>query len=191
MDPTTSTPVVDLFRRYAQLYQMRNQQSGKLDAAHYAQWKEVSATLDNIFSGVYRLKPDELQTRSATKTTLRQHLPVDILRVPADTDVLCETRRSFFSGKFQDISTGGAYVHSAVKLHEESPIRLTFCTFRDETPLEIDGRVAWVNPRGKRKRTYLEGGGVQFVGCDEPNRRRLRDYVCELLEESLTRANLL
>ena len=191
MDPTTSAPVVDLFRNYARLYEMRNQQSGKLDATQDREWKDVTATLDNIFSGVYRPNPDDFQTKSTTKAALRQNLPVDLLRVPAEADVLCETGKSFFSGRFQDISTGGAYVHSPVKLQQETPIRLTFCTFRSDMPLELDGRVAWTNPRGARKRTYLEGGGVQFVECDEPKRLRLRDYVYELVEESLFRANLL
>jgi uncharacterized protein (TIGR02266 family) len=122
---------------------------------------------------------------------LRDKIPVDFLRVPADADVLCETRDNFFSGKLQDISVGGAYVHSMVPFRVDWPVRLTFCTFRDREPLELEARIAWSNPGGVRKQGLPEGAGVQFTNCDPRAKAQLKDYVYELVEDTLTRANLL
>jgi hypothetical protein len=57
--------------------------------------------------------------------------------------------------------------------------------------LELDGRIAWNNPGGKLKRVFGEGAGVQFVDCDGQIHRKLEDFVYELVEETLVKANLL
>ena len=128
-------------------------------------------------------KPNRLQ--------LRSQLPIEYLRVPTEVDVLCETPLNFFSARLQDISTGGAYVHAMVPFPEGSWLRLTFCTFRDEMPLELEGRVAWKNASGGCKDTLLEGAGVQFLNFEEKSRGRLKNYVYELVEDTLTKANLI
>ncbi len=70
MDPTTSTPVVDLFRQYARLYQLRNHSCGKLAPTDDKEWKELTVTLDSIFSGIYRPNSDEIETKPATRAAL-------------------------------------------------------------------------------------------------------------------------
>ena len=110
---------------------------------------------------------------------------------PTDADVLCETQDNFFAGKLQDISLGGAYVQAAVPFRLDSPLRLTFCTFDDHQPLELDGRVAWANPAGARKSSLPEGAGVQFTHRTDAYRAQLEDYVYELVEDTLSRANLI
>jgi len=190
MSPT-STAVADVFRQYVRLYELRNNQGGELEPSLENEWKEVSFTLDSIFSGMYQATPGETKTRLPRASSIRNLLPVHYLRVPVETDVLCETPSRFFSGKLQDISTGGAYVHSAVELEARSVVRLTFCTFRDRMPLELEGRVAWANPKGTKKKTLPEGAGVQFLNFEADSRRRLDDYVYELVEETLVRANLI
>lgn len=188
----TQSHIVDVFQQYTRLYKLRNETGGRLSPELQKEWVEVTFTLDSIFSGLYR--PD---SRSAENLTtggtrrFRDKIPVDFLRVPADADVLCETHDNFFSGKLQDISVGGAYVHSMVPFRVDSPVRLTFCTFRDREPLELEARIAWSNPGGVRKQTLPEGAGVQFTNCDSRSKAQLKDYVYELVEETLSRANLL
>jgi uncharacterized protein (TIGR02266 family) len=191
MIPTSSTQVVDIFRQYAKLYKLRNNLSGGLDPTLEKDWQEVSFTLESIFSGMYRPDPDETGLLPAQKPGFRTIVPLDFLRVPTETDVLCETSNAFFSGRLQDISTGGAYVHASVPFELDSKVRLTFCTFREEMPLELDGRIAWSNPGGRFKRILLEGAGVQFVDCDGQLRSKLEDFVYELVEDTLVKANLL
>jgi Tfp pilus assembly protein PilZ len=58
-------------------------------------------------------------------------------------------------------------------------------------PVELDGRVAWYNPGGVRKRCLREGAGVQFVDCEGLVRQQIEEFVYELVEETLVRANLL
>ena len=47
------------------------------------------------------------------------------------------------------------------------------------------------NPGGIRKHTFPEGAGVEFTNCDNPRRDQLQDYVYELVEHTLSRANLI
>lgn len=191
MIPTNSNQVIDVFRQYAKLYSLRNGSGGDLDSHQEKEWQEISFTLDSIFSGMYRPDPSELSLRPALKPEIRTELPLNFLRVPTETDVLCETSNAFFSGRLQDISTGGAYVHASVPFEIDSKVRLTFCTFRDDMPVELESRVAWHNPGGKRKSHFLEGAGVQFVDCDGNLRQQIETFVYELVEETLIKANLL
>lgn len=185
----TQSHIVDVFQQYTRLYKLRNETGGRLSPDLQKEWIEVTFTLDSIFSGLYR--PDARPDLGPPAKRFRDKIPVDFLRVPADADVLCETRDNFFSGKLQDISVGGAYVHTMVPFRVDSPVRLTFCTFRDREPLELEARIAWSNPGGIRKQGLPEGAGVQFTNCDSRSRKQLKDYVYELVEDTLTRANLL
>ena len=189
----TQSHIVDVFQQYTRLYKMRNETGGALSPELQKEWVEVTFTLDSIFSGLYRpdARPNESATAASAARRFRDKIPVDFLRVPADADVLCETRDNFFSGKLQDISVGGAYVHSMVPFRVDWPVRLTFCTFRDREPLELEARIAWSNPGGVRKHALPEGAGVQFTNCDPRSHAQLQDYVYELVEDTLTRANLL
>jgi uncharacterized protein (TIGR02266 family) len=189
----TQSHIVDVFQQYTRLYQIRNETGGRLSPELQKEWVEVTFTLDSIFSGLYRpdARPSDGVRTGPGPRRFRDKLPVDFLRVPADTDVLCETRDNFFSGKLQDISVGGAYVHTMVPFRVDSPVRLTFCTFRDREPLELEARIAWSNAGGIRKHALPEGAGVQFTNCDPRSRTQLQDYVYELVEDTLTRANLL
>jgi uncharacterized protein (TIGR02266 family) len=189
----TQSHIVDVFQQYTRLYKIRNETGGHLSPELQKEWVEVTFTLDSIFSGLYRpdARPNESAMAASAPRRFRDKIPVDFLRVPADADVLCETRDNFFSGKLQDISVGGAYVHSMVPFRVDSPVRLTFCTFRDREPLELEARIAWSNPGGVRKHALPEGAGVQFTNCDPRSHTQLQDYVYELVEDTLTRANLL
>ena len=188
--PALEPHIYEIFKEYSRLYQLRNDGQGQLSPDLQKEWVEVTFTLDSIFSGLYR--PDA-NTHDAAHfpRSLRNEVPVEFLRVPAEADVLCETTDNFFSGKLQDISVGGAYIHSPIPFRVNSTVRLTFCTFRDRQPLETDARIAWSNPGGIRKHTFPEGAGVEFTNCNHPRRDQLQDYVYELVEETLSRAHLI
>ena len=189
--PTVQSHIYDIFQQYSRLYQLRNQGDGQITPDQQKEWVEVTFTLDSIFSGLYR---PEVTLEDLPKTSaeiLRKKVPVDFLRIPTDADVLCETGSTFFSGKLQDISVGGAYVHSPIPFRVDSTVRLTFCTFRERQPLEVEGRIAWSNPGGVRKSDFPEGAGVQFMNCDQTRTTQLQDYVYELVEDTLSRAHLI
>ena len=188
---TTSVPIVQIFRQYSTLFQLRNLHGGKLESHLEKEWQQIVFTLESIFSGMYQPRAEDRKDKKPHRSELRSQLPIEYLRIPTEVDVLCETPLNFFSGRLQDISTGGAYVHAMVPFPEGSWLRLTFCTFRDEMPLELEGRVAWKNPSGSRKNSLLEGAGVQFLNFDESSRGRLQNYVYELVEDTLTKANLI
>ncbi len=188
--PALDSHIYDIFKQYSRLYELRNNGEGQLSPELQKEWVEVTFTLDSIFSGLYR--PDTQTVDAAgTRRSLRNKMPVEFLLVPAEADILFETKDNFFSGKLQDISVGGAYIYSPIPFRVDSTVRLTFCTFRDRQPLQIDARIAWSNPGGIRKHTFPEGAGVEFTNCDNPRRDQLQDYVYELVEDTLSRAHLI
>ncbi len=189
--PAVQAHIYDIFQQYSRLYQLRNRVDGQLTSKQQKEWVEVTFTLDSIFSGLYRpeVTMEDLPTTSVEM--LRSKVPVDFLRVPTDADVLCETLNNFFSGKLQDISVGGAYIHTPIPFRVDSTVRLTFCTFRERHPLEVEGRIAWSNPGGVRKNDLREGAGIQFTNCDQTQTAQIQDYVYELVEETLLRAHLI
>ncbi len=189
--PALESHIYDIFKQYSRLYQLRNDGEGQLSSELQKEWVEVTFTLDSIFSGLYRPSTTQTPDAAGAPKTLRNKVPVEFLRVPTDADILCETTDNFFSGKLQDISVGGAYIQSPIPFRVDSSVRLTFCTFRDRQPLEIDTRVAWNNPGGIRKNNFPEGAGLQFTNCDDPRRDQLQDYVYELVEDTLSRAHLI
>lgn len=189
--PALQAHIYDVFKQYSRLYQIRNASGGQLSPEMQREWIEVTFTLDSIFSGLYSPDSTPFEHAGPPNPKLKGKLPVEFLRVPTEADVLCETRDNFFSGKLADISVGGAYVRSPVPFRIDSPVRLTFCTFRDREPLELEGRIAWNNPGSVRKQTFPEGAGIQFTQCDQRSQSQLQDYVYELVEETLSRANLI
>lgn len=190
--PSVRSHIFDVFDQYSRLYKLRNETVGELSPELQKEWVEVNFTLESIFSGLYRPDaPYYERLQPASSHNLREKLPVQFLRVPTDMDVLCETSETFFSGRLQDVSLGGAYVHSPVSFRVDSPVRLTFCTFRVQKPLEVEGRVAWNNPGSLRKGNFPEGAGVQFTRRDRATEQKLEEYVYELVEDTLSRAHLI
>ena len=189
--PALQSHIYDVFKQYSRLYQLRNEAGGQLTEELQKEWVEVTFTLDSIFSGLYRPDVHTSEPVHESVGALRNKVPVDYLRVPSDADVLCETKDNFFSGKLTDVSVGGAYLHAPIPFRVDSNVRLTFCTFRDRQPLELEARIAWSNPGGIRKQTFPEGAGVQFTNCDSAKRSQLQDYVYELVEDTLSRAHLI
>lgn len=190
MMPALEPQIYAVFTEYSRLYQVRNNRDGDLSPELQKEWIEVNFTLDSIFSGFYRPDANTDDSTGSAKN-LKNKMPVEFLRVPTNADVLCETKDNFFSGTLHDISVGGAYIHTPVPIQVDSPVRLTFCTFRDRQALELEGRIAWSNPGGIRKNNFREGAGVQFTNCDEARRGKLQDYVYELVEDTLSRAHLI
>ena len=111
---TTSVPFVQVFKQYSTLFQMRNLQGGELDPKLQKEWQQVIFTLDSIFSGMYQPGASDQIAEKPARSGLRAQIPIEYLRVPTEVDVLCETPLNFFSGRLQDISTGGAYVHAMI-----------------------------------------------------------------------------
>lgn len=187
----TKAPIVDVFKEFARLHELRTSQRDELSPELEAEWNEVRFTVESIFSGMYASGSYTGSAEVVTEKMLRDAFPVEYVRVPTEADVLCETTDDFFSGRLQDISTGGAYLSSSVPLSVDSRVRLTFCTFRQRLPMELEGRVAWSNPSSVRKSTLPQGAGVQFTHRDPNKRSQLKNYVLELVEGTLSRASLL
>jgi hypothetical protein len=181
--------MVAILRDYVHLYQLRNLGHGRLEPRLENEWKELSFTIESVFSGMYRDSIKELgPSRHTPSPDLRRELPLESLRVPVET-VICDVGCCRFAARLCDLSIGGAYLHSPVPLAEHTRVSLIF-PGRDLLPIEVEGRVAWTNHAGRRKPRLAEGSGVHFLGLRDDTRMRISEYVYDIVEETIASAHL-
>jgi c-di-GMP-binding flagellar brake protein YcgR len=81
------------------------------------------------------------------------------------------TARAEVPGRLLDLSLGGALLHLQAALVEGEI---------HDFALELDGETLWVQAEVRRCRAAPRGGyevGVEFVGIDPRDQRRLRAYL--------------
>jgi len=81
------------------------------------------------------------------------------------------TARAEVPGRLLDLSLGGALLHLQVPLPEGEI---------HDFALDLDGETVWVQGEVRRCREAPRGGhevGVQFVGIDPRDERRLKAYL--------------
>jgi c-di-GMP-binding flagellar brake protein YcgR len=81
------------------------------------------------------------------------------------------TARAQVSGRLLDLSLGGALFHLETGLAEGEI---------HDFALDLDGQVLWVQAEVRRCRTAPRGGyevGVEFIGIDPQDKRRLHGYI--------------
>ena len=80
-------------------------------------------------------------------------------------DYMCRARRS--EGVCTDISSGGMFLRCEPVAQAGESLRLKFTLPGENQPVDVEGRIAWVNSEEQViKPGYPHGYGVEFVGID-------------------------
>jgi CheY-like chemotaxis protein len=98
--------------------------------------------------------------------TLKKFLPAierRASRIPFHAEVRLTINGAVHTGTSEDITLSGLYVATEVPVSKGEELNLSFMLPGSDTPLEVRGRVAWVNS-GSKGRTGLKPGiGIEFL----------------------------
>ena len=108
-------------------------------------------------------------------------------RAPIELQVEYKKMNTFFSDYTKNISKGGTFIKTdrPLKIGTEFVFRLVIPAL--EEPVEIRGRVAWVNTASEQQRPEVDdlGMGIRFIYDDGGQRERFEGIVEDLMRESL------
>jgi len=103
-------------------------------------------------------------------------------RTPTKIEIMFREYGAFVKVYMLNVSKGGIFVKTEDPFPLDYPVNLRLILPSDTTPLEIEGRVVWINPRG-RKNAFPKGMGIQFVKMDATARAKLDDFVKKYQKE--------
>jgi len=103
-------------------------------------------------------------------------------RAPAKIEVMFREYGAFVKVYMLNVSNGGIFVKTEDPFPLEHPVHLRLILPSESTPLEIEGRVVWINPRG-RKNAFPKGMGIQFINMDDAARTRMNEFVKKYQKE--------
>jgi type IV pilus assembly protein PilZ len=108
-------------------------------------------------------------------------------RAPIELQVEYKKLNTFFSDYTKNISKGGTFIKTdrPLKVGTEFVFRLKIPAMLD--PVEIKGRVAWVNTQGETQRPEIEelGMGIRFVYASDTERQAFEKIVEDMIRKSL------
>jgi type IV pilus assembly protein PilZ len=83
---------------------------------------------------------------------------------------------AFVKAYMLNVSNGGLFVKTEEPFPLDHPVSLRLILPSDKAPLDIEGRVVWINPKG-RKNSFPKGMGIQFEKMDDAARGKLDEFV--------------
>lgn len=107
------------------------------------------------------------------------------LRVKSNQQIRMSSGRDFKKVYMENISGGGIYVATNDFLPVGSDIQLQFKMDQENFEFQLEGRVAWVNP--KPLPSLPAGMGIQFKGSGSEHDRFIRKLIHGELDKSLAR----
>jgi putative nucleotidyltransferase with HDIG domain len=107
------------------------------------------------------------------------------VRVPCDLPVEIHLSNQRLAAKTSDISISGMYVAADCSMSIGSEVVLAFALpGREMAPVEVTGRVAWVNPVSRRRKpAYPPGFGVEFTGVAGTGVEEMKGFIRKLRYE--------
>ncbi len=111
---------------------------------------------------------------------LALHAPGDV-RVPYHTPVIINDKNDKYFGLSKDMSEHGIFVATYDRIPEKEEIRLSFALAREEPlPIEVKGRVAWINSKQSPVSSNLpEGFGMEFTGISTEEHAAIKDFIAD------------
>jgi uncharacterized protein (TIGR02266 family) len=103
-------------------------------------------------------------------------------RTPTKIEVMFREYGAFVKAYMLNVSNGGLFVKTEEPFPLDHPVSLRLILPSDSTPLDIEGRVVWINPKG-RKNSFPKGMGIQFEKMDEAARNKLNEFVAKYQKE--------
>lgn len=110
-------------------------------------------------------------------------------RTPITLRVDYKRLNTFFADYTKNISKGGTFIRTNKPLDVGTEfvfvLALPDVSGEKTTELELTGEVKWVVPEAEATDAAPAGMGIQFIFQDDSERRRVEEFVADLMHESL------
>ncbi len=110
-------------------------------------------------------------------------------RAPITLRVDYKRLNTFFADYTKNISKGGTFIRTTKPLEVGTEfvfvLALPDATNTTTTELELTGEVKWVVREADATEESPAGMGIQFVFQDDSERRKVEEFVADLMRESL------
>ena len=97
-------------------------------------------------------------------------------RVSVKIEIQFREAGSFIRSYMLNVSNGGLFLKSENPLKLKTPVLLKVMLPGETEPMDIKGRVVWVNLRG-RKNSFPRGMGIRFVSLLPDHARKIKLFV--------------
>ena len=105
-------------------------------------------------------------------------------RTPITLRVDYKRLNTFFADYTRNISKGGTFIRTTKPLDVGTEFVFVL-SLPDQKELELTGEVKWVVLEKDGTEDSPAGMGIQFVFTDESERRKVEEFVADLMAESL------
>ena len=103
-------------------------------------------------------------------------------RKPTKIEVMFREYGAFVKAYMLNVSNGGLFVKTEDPFPLDYPVSLRLILPSETKPLDIEGRVVWINPKG-RKNSFPKGMGIQFEKMNDEARSKLDECVEKYQQE--------
>ena len=104
------------------------------------------------------------------------------VRATTKIEILFKEYGAFVKVYMLNVSNGGLFVKTETPLPLDSPVILKLKLPGEEDMIEIEGRVIWINPKG-RKNSFPKGMGIQFEKMSKESEKRIKQFVSKYQKE--------
>jgi uncharacterized protein (TIGR02266 family) len=103
-------------------------------------------------------------------------------RTTTKIEIVFKESRSFVRTYILNISNGGIFIGTETPLPLDAMVTLMVKLPGETDEMEIEGRVVWNNPQG-RKNSFPKGMGIQFAKIDPNHAEKIQAFVDKHLKE--------
>jgi uncharacterized protein (TIGR02266 family) len=103
-------------------------------------------------------------------------------RATTKIEILFKEPRAFVKAYMLNVSNGGLFVKTENPLPLDTPVILLVKLPEDNDTMEIEGRVVWINSKG-RKDSFPKGMGIQFIKMQPEYNQKIDNFVKKHLKE--------
>ncbi len=97
-------------------------------------------------------------------------------RVETNIEILFKEKGSFIKSYMLNVSHGGLFIKTGTPLPIDSFVNMKVTLPDTDTPLDILGRVVWINARAGDN-SFPQGMGIQFYKLDSEHREIIDGFV--------------
>ena len=97
-------------------------------------------------------------------------------RATTKIEIMFKEIGGFIKAYMLNVSNGGLFVKADDPLPLDSPVNLKLTLPGESEEMQIQGRVVWNNPKG-RKDSFPKGMGIQFVEIKPEHAEKINEFV--------------